>query len=93
MMYFILILLLLAAIFGVLGAVLKVAVVIVLSIILAVVILGWLGWWAVKRQTRRYMQAARDATDPSRGTTGGTPHGSTQVYDAEGRVVRPELPE
>lgn len=83
MTVFILILLLIAAIFGVLGTVLKVTAILVLSGILAVVIIGWLIWWAVRRQTRRYIQQVQDQQP---GKTG-------QAYDAEGRVRKPELPE
>ena len=53
MMVFILILLLLAAIFGVLGAVLKVAAVLILSAFLAVAVLAGLAWWALKRKARQ----------------------------------------
>jgi hypothetical protein len=94
MMWFILVLLLLAAIFGVLGTVLKVTAVIILSIILAVLILGWLAWWGLKRQvrlqTKRYVDGTRADGPPP---VAGEPGASGQVYDAEGHIVRPELPE
>lgn len=54
---FILILLLLAAVFGVLGAVLKVALVLVLSAILATVLLGIVTVWYVRS---RVLAAHRD---------------------------------
>ena len=53
MFVFILILLLLAAIFGVLGAVLKVAAVLILSAFLAVAVLAGVAWWALKRKARQ----------------------------------------
>ena len=52
MFVFILILLLLAAVFGVLGAVLKVAAVLILSAFLAVAVLAAVAWWALKRKAR-----------------------------------------
>ena len=52
MFVFILILLLLAAIFGVLGAVLKVTAIVVLAILLTVTLLVAFGWWALKRSAR-----------------------------------------
>jgi hypothetical protein len=54
MMVFILILLLLAAIFGILGIVVKAALFIVLTALLSLTILVALGWWAVKRSAKRY---------------------------------------
>ena len=51
-MVFVLILLLLAAVFGVLGAVLKVAAVLVLSVVLAVTVSVALVWWGLKRGAR-----------------------------------------
>jgi uncharacterized protein (DUF58 family) len=50
----ILVLLLLAAVFGILGAVLKVALVLVLGIVLAVVVLTWGGWFWLKRRVREF---------------------------------------
>lgn len=52
MLTFIVVLLLLAAIFGVLGAVLKVALVLVLGLVLTVAVLAWAGWYWVKRRVR-----------------------------------------
>jgi len=49
---FILILLLLAAIFGVLGAVLKIALVLILSLVLVTAVLVWAGWWWVRSRMR-----------------------------------------
>jgi len=56
MLVFILILLLIAAIFGVLGAVLKWTLVLVLVSLLTVVVLGAIAAWMVRRQMRK-MQA------------------------------------
>ncbi len=53
MMVLILILLLLAAIFGVLGAVLKFTAIVVFTLTLAFVIMAAVGWWAVKRWASR----------------------------------------
>jgi len=50
----ILILLLIAAIFGVLGAVLKAALVLALGLILAFTVLVWGGWWYAKRRMRAW---------------------------------------
>lgn len=52
MLTFILILLLLAAIFGVLGAVLKAALILVLSVVVAVAVLAWGGWLWLKHRVR-----------------------------------------
>ena len=49
---FVLILLLIAAIFGVLGAVLKIALVLVLGLILGVTLLAWGTWWWLRRRMR-----------------------------------------
>lgn len=54
MLTFILVLLLLAAVFGILGAVLKVALVLALGIVLAVVVLTWSGWLWLKRRVREF---------------------------------------
>jgi membrane protein implicated in regulation of membrane protease activity len=50
---FILILLLIAALFGVLGAVLKVALILILAAVLTVAVLGIMAWWLVKRSARK----------------------------------------
>jgi uncharacterized membrane protein len=50
---FILILLLLAAVFGVLGAVLKIAFVLILSLVLVTAVLIWAGWWWVRSRMRQ----------------------------------------
>ena len=50
----ILVLLLVAAIFGVLGAVLKVALVLVLGLVLAFALLIWGVWFAAKRRMRAW---------------------------------------
>lgn len=54
MFTFILILLLVAAIFGVLGAVLKVALVLVLALVLAVTFAAWAGWYWLKHRMRQF---------------------------------------
>ena len=79
MLVFVLILLLIAAVLGILGAVLKFTAVLILSLTLATIICVALVWWAVKRQTRRYI----DSIKPK----------ARQVYDAEGHVKRPDLPD
>jgi hypothetical protein len=56
MFVFILILLLLAAIFGVLGAVLKAAAFLVLTVLLTVTVLGALAYWGVKRKARQFQR-------------------------------------
>ena len=82
MFVFVLILLLIAAALGILGWVIKVTAVLVLSAILAVVFIGALLWWMVKKETRRFMDGG--ANNPGK---------SRQVYDTEGKIRRPELPE
>jgi membrane protein implicated in regulation of membrane protease activity len=79
MLVFVLVLLLIAAALGVLGAVLKFTIVVVLSLALAIVISVAAIWWFAKRQTRRYVDSTRSKT--------------RQVYEAEGRVLRPDMPE
>ncbi|HYU56974.1 MAG TPA: hypothetical protein VEO00_02845 [Actinomycetota bacterium] len=59
----VLILLLIAAIFGVLGTVLKVALIIVLSVTLAVVLLGAMVWWGVRRRLDRFLRQQRSSGD------------------------------
>ena len=54
MLTFILVLLLLAAVFGVLGAVLKIALILALSIVLAIAVLLWAGWWWFRRRVRAF---------------------------------------
>lgn len=54
MFTFILILLLLAAVFGVLGAVLKIALILALSVILAVALLAWGGWLWFRGRMRAF---------------------------------------
>jgi hypothetical protein len=53
MVVFVLILLLLAAIFGVLGAVLKFTAIFVLAGLLTLTLFAALAWWAFKRSARR----------------------------------------
>jgi UPF0716 family protein affecting phage T7 exclusion len=70
MMVFILILLLLAAVFGILGIVVKAALFLVLTALLTLAILVALGWWALKRSARRYTSGSPspgpDALPPTR---------------------------
>jgi hypothetical protein len=54
MLVFVLILLLLAAIFGVLWAVLKLTAILVLAALLTVTVLGALAWWGFKRSARKF---------------------------------------
>ena len=69
-MVVILILLLLAAIFGVLGAVLKAALVLVLAIILAFVLLVGGTFWYLRFRLNRFMRATerRQRGYPARGS-------------------------
>lgn len=55
-MVFILILLLLAAIFGVLGAVLKTVAFLVITALLTVTVLGALAYWGLKRKARQFQR-------------------------------------
>jgi hypothetical protein len=50
---FILILLLLAALFGVLGAVLKVTLVLIMAGVLTLVFFGLMAWWFIRRSARK----------------------------------------
>ena len=54
MFVFVLILLLLAAIFGILDAVLKAVAFLVITAVLTVTVLGFLAWWGVKRSARKF---------------------------------------
>ncbi|HEY6567139.1 MAG TPA: hypothetical protein VI341_06435 [Actinomycetota bacterium] len=56
MMVFILILLLLAAIFGILGAVLKAVAFLVITGLLTITVLGALAYWALKRKARQFQR-------------------------------------
>jgi uncharacterized membrane protein len=51
---FIVILLLIAAVFGILGAVLKIALILVLAFVLAVSLLAWAGWLWFRRRIRAF---------------------------------------
>jgi threonine/homoserine/homoserine lactone efflux protein len=55
---FILILLLIAAVFGILGAVLKIALVLVLAVVLAATLLAWGGWLWFRRRIRAFEEKA-----------------------------------
>ena len=67
-MVFVLILLLLAAIFGVLAVVIKAAFIIVITVLLSVTVLGMLAVWAFKRSARRFVAGSQgsDALPPTR---------------------------
>jgi uncharacterized protein (DUF58 family) len=56
MWVFVLILLLLAAVFGILGAVLKAVAFLVLTAILTITVLGALAWWGLKRSARQFQR-------------------------------------
>ena len=85
MFVFILILLLLAAIFGVLGTVLKVTAVLILSAFLAVALVVAIAWWALKRKARE-IQRDYEAQKLQGGATK-----STTVY-VENEADPGELP-
>jgi hypothetical protein len=61
MMVFVLILLLLAALFGILSAVLKAVAFIVITVLLTMTVLAVLGWWAFKRSARRFTSGSPSA--------------------------------
>lgn len=68
-MVFVLILLLLAAIFGILSAVLKVVAFIVITVLLTVTVLSMLAVWAFKRSAKRFVagtQPRSGALPPTR---------------------------
>ncbi|HET9311583.1 MAG TPA: hypothetical protein VFP41_10245 [Actinomycetota bacterium] len=50
----VLILLLLAAVFGILGEVLEAVAFLVITAVLTALVLGALAWWALKRKVRRF---------------------------------------
>jgi Family of unknown function (DUF6479) len=54
MFVLVLILLVLAAVFGVLGAVLKAVAFIVITLVLTVTVLAALVWWGIKRKAREF---------------------------------------
>jgi hypothetical protein len=68
MFVFILILLLLAAIFGILGAVLKAVAFLVITTLLTITVLGALAWWGLKRKARELQRGL----DQGRSGGGGT---------------------
>lgn len=61
MMVFILILLLLAAVFGILTLVLKAVAFIVITVLLTVTVLSALAVWAFKRSARRFVAGAQSS--------------------------------
>lgn len=54
MFTFVVILLLIAAVFGILGAVLKIALILVLAFVLSVSLLAWAGWLWFRRRIRAF---------------------------------------
>ena len=56
MFTFIVILLLIAAVFGILGAVLKVALILVLAVILVLALIAWAGWLWFRKRIRAFEQ-------------------------------------
>ncbi len=68
MFLFILILLILAAVFGVLGAVLKATAILILAFALTVTLLVALAWWALKRSTRKLSEGYDRQLSQSRET-------------------------
>lgn len=56
MFTFVVILLLIAAVFGILGAVLKIALILVLAAILAAALIAWAGWIWFRRRIRAFEQ-------------------------------------
>jgi len=64
---FIVILLLIAAVFGILGAVLKIALILVLAIVLAASLLAWAGWLWFRRRLRAFEQQVAGSR-PARGS-------------------------
>ena len=64
MFTFIVILLLIAAVFGILGAVLKIALILVLAFVLSVSLLAWAGWLWFRRRVRAFEE---QVTGPRRG--------------------------
>jgi hypothetical protein len=66
---FVLILLVLAAVFGILGAVLKAVAFLVITALLTLVVLGALAWWGLRRTARRYQQEYEGGQQAGRTTT------------------------
>lgn len=64
MFVFVLILLLLAAVFGVLAVVVKTALVIALSIVLAVTLLGAVAYYTVRHKMRRFQREIHRRLSP-----------------------------
>jgi hypothetical protein len=87
MFVLIVVLLLLAAIFGVLGTVLKVAFVLVVSALLAVATLALVGYYWFRHRMREFQRRAASAPPPS--VTPPTPSSTIDV----GEPVRDELTE
>lgn len=59
MFTFIVILLLIAAVFGILGAVLKIALILVLAFVLSASLLAWAGWVWFRRRIRAFEDQVR----------------------------------
>lgn len=66
MLVFILILLLIAAVFGVLGAVLKTALIIVLAVVLAMCCFALFGYYWFRHRVREFQRGAEHRTERDR---------------------------
>ncbi len=85
-MWFLIVLLILAAL-GVLGSVLKAVLLVIGAVVLATVVAGWLGWRALKRELR---QAATGPTVPEGTTTiiiGNTRRPTDEVRHEPGQLA------
>jgi hypothetical protein len=80
MFWFVLILLVLAAMAGVLGAVLKVAFVLILSLVLAVVVIGAIGYYWVRGRVRSFSREMSAGGPSANGASPGHP----DAYPAKG---------
>jgi peptidoglycan/LPS O-acetylase OafA/YrhL len=78
--WFLLILVLLAAVFGVLGVVLKVTAILVFTIVLTTVILGALGLWFFRRAARRLASDFGRPRSSPRPPTDGLPQAHDDRY-------------
>jgi threonine/homoserine/homoserine lactone efflux protein len=65
-LFFLVLLLVLAAAAGVLGAILKATLVIVLSLVLTVIVLFWIGSWYLRRRVRGLQQDVERRFDAAR---------------------------
>ena len=74
MLTFVLILLLLAAIFGVLAVVVKAALIIALSLVLAVMLLATAGYYWFRYRMHRFRREFEHRSGPQQGRRGGLPN-------------------